>query len=106
MAQKAHALLRQGGVTCVDCHTNLVHPAAASPATQSSAQQRGGVIYAANCAICHGAEGNGRGQRQASMNPPPANLTLPPWSEPAAGGLSRNSQWRAWDRDAFLAYVE
>ena len=26
--QKAHALLRQGGVTCVDCHTNLVHPPA------------------------------------------------------------------------------
>jgi nitrate/TMAO reductase-like tetraheme cytochrome c subunit len=30
--RKAHALLRQGGVTCVDCHTNLVHPAAASVA--------------------------------------------------------------------------
>jgi nitrate/TMAO reductase-like tetraheme cytochrome c subunit len=24
--KKAHALLRQGGVTCVDCHVNLVHP--------------------------------------------------------------------------------
>ena len=84
--QKAHALLRQGGVTCVDCHANLVHPAAASPATQSSAQQRGAIIFAANCAICHGAEGNGRGQRQASMNPAPANLTLPPWSEPADAG--------------------
>lgn len=23
--QKAHGLLRQGGVTCIDCHTNLVH---------------------------------------------------------------------------------
>jgi len=30
--QKAHALLRQGGVTCIDCHTNLVHP----PAQQST----------------------------------------------------------------------
>ncbi len=35
--QKAHALLLQGGVTCVDCHTNLVHPAPPPPATQSSA---------------------------------------------------------------------
>ncbi len=24
--QQAHALLRQGNVTCVDCHMNLVHP--------------------------------------------------------------------------------
>jgi nitrate/TMAO reductase-like tetraheme cytochrome c subunit len=31
--QQAHALLRQGGVTCVDCHTNLVHPA---PSTAQS----------------------------------------------------------------------
>jgi nitrate/TMAO reductase-like tetraheme cytochrome c subunit len=35
--QQSHALLRQGGVTCVDCHTNVVHPAAPPPATQSSA---------------------------------------------------------------------
>ena len=32
----AHAMLRQGGVTCVDCHANLVHPPAAS-ATQPGA---------------------------------------------------------------------
>ena len=31
--QKAHALLRQGGVTCIDCHTNIVHPP-----TQQTAQ--------------------------------------------------------------------
>jgi nitrate/TMAO reductase-like tetraheme cytochrome c subunit len=34
--RQSHALLAQGGVTCVDCHTNLVHPpvaaANASPA--------------------------------------------------------------------------
>ncbi len=35
--RKAHALLRQGGVTCVDCHTNLVHPPAPAPATQPTA---------------------------------------------------------------------
>jgi len=28
----SHAMLKQGGVTCVDCHTNLVHP----PAAQTS----------------------------------------------------------------------
>jgi putative ABC transport system substrate-binding protein len=25
IAELAHALLRQGGVTCIDCHTNIVH---------------------------------------------------------------------------------
>jgi len=34
--RQSHALLAQGGVTCVDCHTNLVHPPAAS-ATQPDA---------------------------------------------------------------------
>ena len=47
------------------------------------AQQAGAVAFAANCAICHGARADGRGQRQAGMTPPPANLTLPPWSERA-----------------------
>jgi len=32
--RKAHALLRQGSATCVDCHTNVVHPPA-SPKTTS-----------------------------------------------------------------------
>lgn len=27
--REAHATLQQGGVTCIDCHTNLVHPPAA-----------------------------------------------------------------------------
>lgn len=34
--KQAHATLRQGGVTCVDCHVNLVHPPAAR-ATQAAA---------------------------------------------------------------------
>jgi len=50
------------------------------------AQQAGGVIFATNCAICHGAGGDGRGQRREGMNPPPANLTLPPWSEETSAG--------------------
>jgi high-affinity iron transporter len=50
------------------------------------AQQTGGVIFAANCAICHGVSGDGRGARREAMNPPPANLTLPPWSESAQAG--------------------
>jgi high-affinity iron transporter len=50
----------------------------------SEAQQAGGAIFAAHCAICHGVNGDGRGQRREGMSPPPANLTLPPWSDPAS----------------------
>ena len=50
------------------------------------AQAAGGALFAANCAICHGADADGRGQRREGMNPPPANLTLPPWSDPANAG--------------------
>jgi mono/diheme cytochrome c family protein len=50
------------------------------------AQQAGAAIFATNCAICHGVNGDGRGKRREGMNPPPANLTLPPWSDPASAG--------------------
>jgi len=51
--------------------------------TSRAAQDAGGAIFAADCALCHGTRGDGRGQRRDAMNPPPANLTLPPWSEAA-----------------------
>jgi high-affinity iron transporter len=50
------------------------------------AQQAGAAIFAANCAICHGEHGDGHGQRREGMVPPPANLRLPPWSEPGSAG--------------------
>ena len=50
------------------------------------AQAVGAVIFIANCAICHGAKADGQGQRRAAMTPPPANLSMPPWSEPAQAG--------------------
>jgi high-affinity iron transporter len=40
------------------------------------AEDAGRVIFAANCAICHGAKGDGRGLRREGMIPPPADLTL------------------------------
>ena len=35
--RQSHALLAQGGVTCVDCHTNLVHPPVAANASPTAA---------------------------------------------------------------------
>jgi len=37
-----------------------------------------------NCAICHGENGDGHGVRSVGMEPPPANLTVPPWSDSAS----------------------
>ena len=63
-------------------------PPAAPAGLFASAQARadGASLFAANCAICHGVRGDGGGQRREGMNPPPANLTLPPWSEEASAG--------------------
>jgi len=52
----------------------------------AAARQAGGEIFAANCAICHGVDADGRGQRREGMNPAPANLTMKPWSETASAG--------------------
>jgi mono/diheme cytochrome c family protein len=52
----------------------------------SEAQQAGAAIFAANCVICHGASADGSGQRREGINPSPANLTQPPWSETASAG--------------------
>jgi nitrate/TMAO reductase-like tetraheme cytochrome c subunit len=35
--RQSHALLAQGGVTCVDCHINLVHPPVAANASPTAA---------------------------------------------------------------------
>ena len=43
-------------------------------------------LFAAHCAICHGARGDGQGTRHAFMSPPPASLSLPQWSKPANAG--------------------
>ncbi|MBV8323906.1 MAG: c-type cytochrome, partial [Hyphomicrobiales bacterium] len=53
--------------------------------TSQEARAAGAELFAANCAICHGASGDGRGLRREGMNPPPANLRLLAWSDEASG---------------------
>jgi high-affinity iron transporter len=50
------------------------------------AQQAGADIFITNCAICHGKNGDGHGLRKEGLVPPPANLKLPPWSDPSFAG--------------------
>ncbi len=51
-----------------------------------AAQQAGAAIFATNCAICHGANADGQGARREGMDPRPADLRLPPWSEQGDAG--------------------
>ena len=44
------------------------------------------MLFAQHCAICHGANGDGQGVRNADMNPPPADLTLQLWTDPGSAG--------------------
>lgn len=68
------------------CEREAAPTAPAGLLASPAAREAGGTIYAANCAICHGADADGRGQRREGMNPPPANLRLPPRSETARAG--------------------
>jgi len=68
------------------CEREAAPGAPAGLLASPEAEQAGAAIFATNCAICHGAGADGRGQRREGMNPPPANLTLPPWSETASAG--------------------
>ena len=57
-------------------------PAAPAALLSSSEARRAGErLFTEHCAICHGAGGDGLGLRQNGMVPPPADLTVPLWSE-------------------------
>ena len=45
------------------------------PPSTPEAVAKGKELYAANCALCHGATGLGDGDGGASLDPPPRNLT-------------------------------
>lgn len=49
--------------------------------SSSEACRAGERLFAEHCAICHGARGDGLGLRQSDMVPPPADLTVPPWTQ-------------------------
>ena len=51
----------------------------------------GASLFGAHCAGCHGAKGDGQGVRHAFMDPPPADLTMPKWSERTNAGNIYNA---------------
>jgi cytochrome c oxidase cbb3-type subunit II len=58
----------------------LLHPAS-DPNDLQDEVSRGGFLFAANCASCHGSAGRGDGKASASLLPKPADLTAARFSD-------------------------
>jgi len=77
-------------------------------------------LFAANCAMCHGAEGKGDGAAGAALNPKPRNLVTGPWklgggyiglfkvlTEGIAGGsMASYGHLSVTDRWALVQYID
>lgn len=57
-------------------------------AADAGAAEKGKALFAANCASCHGAEGNGDGPAGAALDPKPRNLHKAGEFKYGAGDLS------------------
>src|SRR3981081_2412197 len=77
---------------------------------------RGGILFAANCASCHGSAGRGDGKASVSLLPRPANLTAARFSDERLSSVLWNGvtgsampPWRhvpTEDLRALVAYVQ
>jgi mono/diheme cytochrome c family protein len=93
----------------------LLHPAA-DPDDLQEEISRGGTLFTANCASCHGSAGRGDGSAAASLLPKPANLAAARFSDERLSsvlwnGIAGSSMppWRqlpAEDLRALIAYTQ
>ena len=60
-------------------HSACDAPAPREPAPDPASLARGGALYRAHCALCHGERGDGRGPRRASLSRAPADFRSPLW---------------------------
>jgi len=92
----------------------VLHPAS-NPGDLQEEVSRGGALFAANCASCHGAAGRGDGKASLSLLPRPANLTAARFSDQRLSSVLWNGvvgsampPWRQLpteDLRALVAYV-
>src|SRR5216684_1100250 len=92
----------------------VLHPAL-DPADLQEEVSRGGMLFAANCASCHGSAGRGDGNASASLLPKPANLTAARFSDERLSSVLWNGvagsampPWRQLpteDLRALVAYI-
>src|ERR1700730_4435539 len=93
----------------------VLHPAS-NPADLQEEVSRGGTLFAANCASCHGSAGKGDGRASESLLPKPANLTAARFSDQRLSSVLWNGitgsampPWRQLptaDLRALVAYIE
>src|SRR5467141_4633253 len=93
----------------------VLHPAS-NPDDLPEEVSRGGTLFAANCASCHGSAGRGDGRASASLLPKPANLSAARFSDERLSSVLWNGvtgsampPWRqlpAEDLRALVAYIE
>jgi cytochrome c oxidase cbb3-type subunit I/II len=89
--------------------------AASDPDDLQEEVSRGGTLFAANCASCHGYAGRGDGKASASLVPKPANLTAARFSDERLSSVLWNGvagsampPWRQLpteDLRALVAYI-
>jgi cbb3-type cytochrome c oxidase subunit I len=93
----------------------VLHPAS-NPDDLQEEVSRGGSLFAANCASCHGPAGKGDGKASASLLPRPANLTAARFSDERLSSVLWNGivgsampPWRQLpteDLRALVAYID
>jgi len=93
----------------------VLHPAS-DPDDLQEEVSRGGALFAANCASCHGSGGVGDGKASASLLPKPANLTAARFSDERLSSVLWNGvagssmpPWRQLpteDLRALVAYIQ
>jgi cytochrome c oxidase cbb3-type subunit I/II len=93
----------------------ILHPAS-DPDDLRDEVSRGGALFAANCASCHGPAGLGDGKASASLLPRPANLTAARFSDERLSSVLWNGvagssmpPWRQLpteDLRALVAYIQ
>ena len=93
----------------------VLHPAS-NPDDLQEEVSRGGSLFAANCASCHGPAGKGDGKASASLLPRPANLTAACFSDERLSSVLWNGivgsampPWRQLpteDLRALVAYID
>src|ERR1700676_1635982 len=89
----------------------VLHPAS-NPGDLQEEISRGGALFAANCASCHGAAGRGDGRAASSLLPKPANLTAARFSDQRLSSVLWNGitgsampPWRQLPTEALRALV-
>ena len=93
----------------------VLHPAS-NPDDLQEEVSRGGSLFAANCASCHGPAGKGDGKASASLLPRPANLAAARFSDERLSSVLWNGivgsampPWRqipTEDLRALVAYID